>query len=157
MLYTESGSAILSLGLNTVSRGIKIGSQRPDAQVYDSIDAKDDTIDTVKKKIATITQTIIPTRSSDAWVFGGQNLIHKNSVFSKMVENHPNAEFLLKRRMIGPVPALRDMKIGKDEEGRGIITGGILHGRAWTWPLAKPRSRTQGYAPSALSASMKPL
>ncbi|MYF91725.1 MAG: hypothetical protein F4049_01800 [Gemmatimonadetes bacterium] len=94
MLYTESGSAILSLGLNTASRGIKIGSQRPDAQVYDDIGAKDDTIDTVKKKIATITQTIIPTRSPDAWVFGRQNLIHKNSVFSKMVENHPDAEFL---------------------------------------------------------------
>lgn len=118
-LRTESGFFIDGFGLDVAMRGAKIGDYRPDAAIFDDIDERHDTLDAVKKKIETITQTILPALSADAVIFVAQNKIIDYGVVAQLIKN--TAGFLSDRIVIGPVPAVRNMTWDseiKDETGQ---------------------------------------
>lgn len=119
--------SVIGLGLDAAVRGIKIEEFRPDLIVLDDIDDATDTTETIKKKIDTITKSILPAGSTDVAIIGSQNLIHANSIFSKIADN--TAEFLLDRIVSGPYPAVDNLVYEQKPDGKGYrITGG-----AATW------------------------
>ncbi len=94
-----------ALGLDTGARGIRIDEDRPGLIILDDVDDLHDTEETVAKKIATLTNTILPSGSTDCATLFVQNLIHKNSIASRLVDGR--ADFLLDRSVSGPYPALK--------------------------------------------------
>jgi len=103
-LRTADGFTIDALGLDSASRGIKVEDKRPDMMTFDDIDNLEDSPDRVKRKLKTITQTILPAGSPDLSVLFVQNLIHSNSVMSKL--RRGRSDFLVDRVVSGPFPAL---------------------------------------------------
>lgn len=120
-LRTASGLTIDALGLDVGARGAKVEEQRPDLMIFDDVDEKHDTPATVKKKIDLITTSLLPAGSSDLAVLFIQNLIHPNSIASKLASAVP--EFLTDRQVSGPHPAIEGMAY-EQREGRFVITGG---------------------------------
>jgi len=143
MLRTASGFNIAALGLDVAMRGIKLEDFRPDLIIFDDIDGRHDTSYITKKKTETITDDIIPAGSDDVAIWGVQNLIKPDGIFSKLADGR--ADFLQRRRVNGPVPAVRDLQTEKrragDVEGLEVddpdrhievITGGTP-----SWPDGK--------------------
>jgi len=97
MLRCDNGFNVLALGLDSAARGLKIEGDRPDLFVFDDVDDRDDTEDTVNKKISTITQSVLPAESTDAAVLFVQNVIHSGSIAAKLLNN--TADFLLRREV----------------------------------------------------------
>jgi hypothetical protein len=124
-LWTRSGFVIDALGLDTAVRGIKLDNVRPDFVIFDDVDELLDSTETVNKKIALITQSILPAATDDAVVLGAQNLIHLDSIFSRLARTAPTeADFLVDRHVSGPVPAVENMS-HEYVPGKGeTITGG---------------------------------
>lgn len=126
-LRTASGFTVDAYGLDTALRGAKVDENRPDAIWLDDIDQKHDSIKTTLKKIEQITTSILPAGSTDVAVLGIQNLILSNGVFARMVNNE--ADFLLDRILVGPIPAVRDLQYEsildrKTKRYHFVITGG---------------------------------
>lgn len=123
-LRCGNGFNVIGLGLDAAVRGIKIEEFRPDLIVLDDIDDATDSTETIKKKIDTITKSILPAGSTDVAIIGSQNLIHANSIFAKIVDN--SAEFLLDRVVSGPYPAAEGLAYEQKPDGKGYrITGGV--------------------------------
>lgn len=138
MFRTASGFSAIALGLDVAMRGIKIEDMRPDLIVFDDIDGRHDSSKIIKKKIETITNSILPAGSKDVAIWGIQNLITPNGIFSQLVDGR--AEFLARRRVNGPIPAVEGLqterRLGKDTDFDvdpdrmiAVITGGTP-----TWP-----------------------
>lgn len=125
MLRCANGFNVVAFGLDVAGRGVKLDDYRPDLIIFDDIDDELDTIQTVEKKVKIITRAILPAGSNDAAIIGVQNLIHANSIFSRIVENE--ADFLLDRVVSGPIPAAWDLTYEPYEEnGRRkyqVVTG----------------------------------
>jgi hypothetical protein len=126
-LRTAGGFTVDGIGLDTAARGLKVEDQRPDLIVLDDVDGKFDTPRTTKKKLDTITTSILPAGSAKTVVIGIQNLIIPHGVFSRLVDGR--ADFLATRKVSGPVPAVRGLKteIREDEEAgrrRAFIVAG---------------------------------
>ena len=121
-LSTESGWTVDALGLDTAARGLKIEEFRPDSLVLDDIDGTLDTIATVEKLEATLTRAVLPTLVDSALVIAIQNLVHPESIFSRLVDGR--AEYLAGRIVSGPIPAIRGLAVERDEEGRHSIVAG---------------------------------
>lgn len=107
MLRTRSGFTVLGLGLDVAMRGIKMDDMRPDAIVFDDVDGRHDTTATTKRKVETITQTILPAGADGLVVWFVQNLIIPNGIASQLARGE--ADFLAGMIVSGPVPAVRDM------------------------------------------------
>lgn len=107
-LRAANGFNVLALGLNAAARGVKLGDYRPDLIILDDVDDREDSTDTVKKKIRTITQGILPAGSSDCAILFVQNIIHSGSI-AAMLENG-TADFLLGRKMNKAEPAIIGLK-----------------------------------------------
>ena len=125
-LRTANGFNVLAFGLDTGARGVKLDHLRPDMIILDDIDELDDSVNAVDKKIRTITQTILPARSTDCAVVFVQNRIHANSVMSHVLSGELD---MLQNRIQSPiVPAVHDLQYDtfEREDGRvGYkITGG---------------------------------
>lgn len=125
-LRTEAGYTIDALGLDVATRGIKVDQQRPDLIVLDDLDNKHDSPLQTRKKLETITHSILPAGSSDAAVIGIQNLIIPDGIFSRLADGR--ADFLQDRIVSGPFPAVHDLQYEgqEDDDGvkRWVITGG---------------------------------
>lgn len=126
-LRTAGGLTVDAIGLDTAARGLKIGEVRPDLIVLDDIDGKHDGVDATRKKIQTITHTILPAGTAHTAVLGIQNLIIPHGVFSMMATGR--ADFLSRRVMLGPYRAVEGMETENvfDEESqrpRAVITKG---------------------------------
>lgn len=124
-LRTASGFVVDATSLDSAARGAKHEDTRPDLIVIDDIDDQEDTLRTVEKKVRKITRAILPAGSPDVAVMYGQNLVHKNSVMSRLCDRADEpADFLHNRHVSGPVPALRDMawEYKIREDGRRIPT-----------------------------------
>lgn len=122
LLRTETGFNVLALGLDAASRGVKLDDFRPDLIVLDDIDSRHDKPEAVKKKIQTLTESILPTGAPDCAVLFIQNLIHSESIASKL--ENGTADFLLTRERSQAEPAV----IGLEYEvvdGVYKITGGV--------------------------------
>ncbi len=126
-LWTAAGLVVDALGLDTASRGVKIEEARPDFIIFDDIDSDKDSPVVVDKKISAVTRRIIPAGSSDCAVLGVQNLVHDNSIFSRLTDGR--ADFLINRKISGPHPALVDLRYTQEKESDGKIrttlTGGM--------------------------------
>lgn len=85
-LRAASGFTIDALGLDTAARGMKLEDQRPDFMVVDDIDDSEDSPGTVRKKARILTKKIIPAGAKDPALLMCQNLIHANSVFSRILD-----------------------------------------------------------------------
>ncbi len=120
MIRTKVGFSVLGLGLDVAMRGIKLDNLRPDLIIFDDIDERHDTAATTKKKIETLTESILPAGSSDCIVWGVQNLIIPNGIFAQLADGR--ADFMATRFVSGPIPAV----LGLETEERYV--------ESWTWP-----------------------
>lgn len=109
VLRTADGFVVMGLGLDAAARGLKIEDLRPDAIIFDDIDNREDTPQATAKKIRTLTDTILPLGTATTLIVGLQNLIHANSIFARLADGR--ADFLFDRRVSGPYPSLRGMKV----------------------------------------------
>ncbi len=123
-LQTSSGFAVDAIGLDKAVRGVKIEEQRPDLIILDDIDAIHDTPRETQRKVDTITKSILPAGSDDVAVLAIQNLIHPQGVFARLagVAEVP-ADFLQRRILNGPIPALYDFDYRQDVDGFYTISG----------------------------------
>jgi hypothetical protein len=126
-VWTRAGFIVDALGLDVASRGKKLEEHRPDFIILDDIDNESDSPFRVEKKIATVTRKVIPAGAPHVAVLAVQNLIHDNSVFSRLADGR--AEFLSTRTVCGPYPAIRNLtyEVRYDEVAARhhmVITGG---------------------------------
>jgi len=123
-LVTATGFVVDAIGLDVAARGIRFEDARPDFLIFDDIDSKHDSAAATLKKIETITTSLIPAGSMDMVVLGVQNLIHKDSIFSRLADNR--AEFLADRIPATAIPAIRNFQYLRRTDGRPghVITGG---------------------------------
>lgn len=129
-LRTAGGFTIDAVGLDSAARGLKVDEQRPDLIILDDIDGKHDTLATTAKKIATITTSVLPAGSSNCAILFLQNLIIRDGVMTRIVESR--ADFLSRRRLSGPHPAIEEFDFRWVENPDGTRTPEITRGRA-TW------------------------
>lgn len=127
-LRTSSGFTVDAIGLDAArARGAKLEDARPDLIIFDDLDDEADSLATVEKKIRTITRKLLPAGADDVAIIMVQNLVHEDSIFSRLVDGR--ARFLTDRVVSGPIPVVEDLEYEEREDGRVEITGG----RA-TWP-----------------------
>jgi reverse gyrase len=88
-LYCGNGYVIDAIGLDTAKRGSRIMDARPDFMIFDDIDAKGDGPVITRKKIDTITTSLLPAGSIDASVLMVQNMIIDTGVFSQLAQSSP--------------------------------------------------------------------
>lgn len=130
-IKTAAGCVIVPVGLDTAAtRGLNIEGKRPDLIFFDDIDGLHDTEEISKKKEDTITKTILPACGSVSSVAFVQNLIIPHGVASRLSDGRAN--FLIHRKVIGPVPAIRNLKTKENRLESGLIQDLIVDGEA-TW------------------------
>lgn len=127
-LRTAGGFTVDALGLDVAARGVKLEDQRPDLIIFDDIDGRHDTPRATEKKLATIRDGLLQAGSANVAVIAIQNLIIPNGMFSRLADGR--ADFLTRRVLSGPEPAVRDLVTAKrhdPETGglRDVITGGV--------------------------------
>lgn len=83
---TSNGFNVAAFGLDSGMRGARLDEFRPDLIVFDDVDGRHDTSNTVEKKIDIITETILPSGSVDCAVTFVQNKIHQNSIVSQLAD-----------------------------------------------------------------------
>jgi hypothetical protein len=120
-LRTASGFTIDAIGLDTAARGVKMDEARPDFMLFDDIDDEHDDKRAVEKKEKSLTRKLIPAGSDDLAILGLQNLVHKESIFSKLADGR--ADFLHDRDVIGPVPAINNLEYTQRKGEYLIISG----------------------------------
>ncbi|WP_245863465.1 hypothetical protein [Candidatus Viridilinea mediisalina] len=129
LIRTEHGFSLLSIGLDSNVRGMKLDELRPDLIILDDVDDRHDSPAITAKKLALITRSILPSGAADCAVLFIQNRIHRNSCIAQVADGR--AEALL-RREISEEPAVLDLCYERrlTEEGvRYRIVGGVP-----TWP-----------------------
>lgn len=120
-LRTASGLTADALGLDVGSRGAKVENQRPDLIIFDDVDERFDSLATTRKKIETITTSLLPAGSVDCGVLFIQNMIHPNSIAAQLVDRR--AEMLADRVISGPYPAVEGLEY-EQVDGKFVITAG---------------------------------
>lgn len=124
ILRCSTGFTVEAIGLDKAVRGGKIDWARPDLIIFDDVDGRHDTAKTVEKKIQTITESILPAGSADVAVVFVQNLIHRDSIASRLAGlGEKPADFLLRRVVLGPYPAVDGLDTEQTPDGVRIIAG----------------------------------
>lgn len=129
-IRAANGFNITSMGLDSAMRGAKLDEFRPDLIVFDDIDGRHDSAKTVKKKIDTITESILPTGSSDAATIVVQNMIHQHGIMARLMDGR--ADFLHDRLPAEPIPAIRGLQTERTTEADGTMRYRIVAGEP-TW------------------------
>ena len=130
LLRTDTGFAVLAVGLDGGSRGVKLGNLRPDLIVLDDVDSLADTADGVQKKIDTLRQTILPSMAPWGAVVFVQNKIHAQSVMARVLSGELD---VLVNRISSPiVPAVRGLKTREEPLPDGRLRNVIIEGEP-TW------------------------
>ena len=130
-LRTAHGFNVAAFGMDNTQRGIKIDEFRPDLIIFDDIDNRHDSLENVARKIEGMTQTIMPTGSSDLAILFIQNLVHSNSIAMQLVDGR--AKFLLNRVVPVPVPAIQGLEVETEQHANGVTSYHVIGGTA-TWP-----------------------
>jgi hypothetical protein len=124
-IRTSNGFNVMSFGLDSGMRGVKLEEFRPDLIVFDDIDGRHDTDAITKKKIDVLTETVLPAGSKDCAVLIVQNKIAEGSIVSQLCDGR--ADFL-HDRIVTVEPAIRDLVYervtGADGTPRYVVTGG---------------------------------
>lgn len=127
---TATGYTIEAIGLDKAVRGQKIDWARPDIIAFDDIDEVNDSELTTTKKETVITSSIIPAGATHCAVLFMQNMIHSNSIASRLAKrpDAPGAaQYLMRRQVSGPFAAVEALKYERVQDGelwRWQITGG---------------------------------
>lgn len=130
-LRTAGGLTIDALGLDTAARGVKVEEQRPDLIVCDDIDSKLDSPAITAKKRDTLTHSILPAGSQNVAVLFIQNLIIPDGIATQLTDGR--AEYLARRIVSGPFPAMEGLKVEwRESPETGIRRAFIIGGKA-TW------------------------
>ena len=112
-VWTASNFTVDALGLDVGSRGAKVEEARPDFFVIDDVDDKHDSAEIIRKKIETLTTSILPAGSRDCAILFVQNIIHPASIAAYLSGLAPwpeeGKEFLTDRIISGPYPAVENM------------------------------------------------
>jgi len=130
IVTTANGFTVEAVGLNKAVRGQKIDWARPDLIIFDDIDERHDTDNTVKKKREIITTSILPAGSPNCAVLFCQNLIHDGSIaheLSLTPGTEGAASYLTERVVSGPHQAIDDLDYALVPDGEKIrwhITAG---------------------------------
>lgn len=125
---TATGFTVEAIGLDKAVRGQKIDWARPDVIVMDDIDEKHDSELTTTKKEETITTSIIPARATNCAVLFVQNLIHSNSIASRLAKSPDKtgaATYLMHRVVSGPFAAVKDLQYEQ-----------VRDGDLWRWEIS---------------------
>lgn len=121
-LWTASGFVLDAIGLDSAARGVKLEEQRPDLLVIDDIDGRHDTAEATARKVETLTESVIPAGSDDVAVVAIQNLVKRAGVFDQIATG--DAEFLRRRVLSGPIPAVAGLEVERDEDGTDRVSAG---------------------------------
>lgn len=130
-LRTASGFTLDGIGLDVAARGFKADDARPDLIIMDDIDSRHDSVAVVRKKIETLSESILPTGSDDVAVLFIQNRVHKDSIASSFADG--TNTFLIDHTLSGPHPAVEGLAVESREMPDGRRRYFIIAGRA-TWP-----------------------
>lgn len=130
-LYTASGLVVDALGLDTASRGLKVGRFRPDLIIFDDIDGRHDTARTTRKKTEAITDTILPIGTPHCAVLVIQNKMIPHGVVSRLEDGR--ADFLMRRRVSGPHRAVEGLMLKTVYDEALGRTRTLVAGGAATW------------------------
>jgi hypothetical protein len=120
-LRTAGGWTVDAIGLDTAARGKKLDEDRPDLIIFDDLDDTEDTERVTEKKMRAITRKLLPAGAEDLAVLAGQNLVHPDSIFTRMSDGR--AKFLADRIVSGPIPAIEDLVYDENEYAR---TGNLV-------------------------------
>ena len=120
-LRTASRMTVDAMGLDTAGRGAKTDGDRPDLIILDDIDDKYDSATVTLKKLGIISSSILAAGSTDLAVLFVQNLIHPDSVASRLADGR--ADILADRILSGPFKAIDGLQYTQ-MDGRTTITGG---------------------------------
>lgn len=137
VVSTATGFTVEAIGLNKAVRGQKIDWARPDLIVFDDVDEKHDSALTTGKKEEIITDSILPAGAGNAAVLFVQNLIHDDSIASRLARRpgvDGAAGYLMDRFVSGPFAAVDNLQY----EQR-------LVGDVYRWAITGGRSLWQGY------------
>lgn len=129
-LRAANGFNVTAMGLDSAMRGMKLEEFRPDLIVFDDVDGKHDTANRVKKKIDTITTSILPTGATNAAVVVVQNMIHEYGIMAQLVNN--TADFLHTRLPAIIEPAIQGLKYERHTRDDGTSEYRIVAGTP-TW------------------------
>ncbi len=123
-LRTADGFTIDALGLDVAARGVKLDEDRPDLIVFDDLDSEDDGPGQIERKLQAITRKLIPAGAPTLAVLAIQNLVHPQGIFARLagVAEEP-AEFLQRRIVSGPIPAIDGLTV-EDHDGQWTIIDG---------------------------------
>jgi len=146
---TANGFNIASFGLDAGMRGAKLDDVRPDLIVFDDVDGRHDTPHMTQKKIEIITETILPSGSTDYAVIFVQNKIHEHSIASQLADGR--AEFLYGREPAVVEPAVRDLEYVQEIQPDGTVEYRITGGTP-TWAgqdLATCQKQLNDWGPPA--------
>jgi len=114
-LQTAGGLTVDALGLDAAARGAKIDDARPDLVILDDIDDKHDSRKQTQKKLTTLKDSVLPMLSDDgSAVIAIQNLMNANSIFARLADGR--ADFLTRRLLDGPHPAIEDLETAKKKD-----------------------------------------
>lgn len=120
-LRTESGFTLDAIGLDSAARGAKVDEDRPDLIILDDLDSELDSAGITQRKLTTLTHKLLPAGAADLAVLAVQNLVHVDSIFSRLADGR--ADFLADRIVSGPHPALHNLTY-EQRDGRYVLTGG---------------------------------
>lgn len=144
-LRTASGFTVDAIGLDTARRGAKVKEARPGLMVFDDIDGKHDTPKTTRRKIETITTSLLPAGSQDVAVLAIQNLIIPTGVFAKLANvADEQADFLSDRIVSGPHPAILDAEV-EQREGKFYLVDGRPTWQGQDLAVCQENINTWGY------------
>jgi len=130
LLRCSNGYNILGLGLDTAIRGVKLDKYRPDVIMFDDFDNDEQSFELIQKHERIIVNSIIPAGRFKSTVFMvTQNLVRAGGIMSHLVDTGPNAaRYLIKRKVIGPIPAIKGLETERklDDDGNtyDMITAG---------------------------------
>lgn len=126
-LRTVNGFNVRALGLDVAARGLKKDQYRPDLIIFDDIDNESDTPKTVTKKENAIRSKIMAAGSADVAFLFLQNLIHDNSVISRLLDG--TSEWLLDREVAPIEPAVEGLEVEKYDAEDGSRKWRIIAGK----------------------------
>lgn len=139
LLRTHNGFNVLALGLDSASRGIRFDEFRPDLIIGDDLDGKHDTPATTEKKLATLTESILPAGSPFCAFAFGQNVILEDGLMDSLVKG--TAKWLSHRKTIF-VQAVQGLVLKERTQEDGSTAYDIVEGIS-SWPQGQPLKALQ--------------
>lgn len=154
-LRTASGFTVDGVGLDKAVRGLKVEDQRPDLIILDDLDDPKDTDRATRRKIETVTKSILPLAAPGVAVLAIQNMIIPDGIFGRLADRR--ADFLADRIVSGPWKDVEELEYERVEAPDGRVHWVITHGTP-TWPelgLSQSQADLNSFGPRAYEEEMQ--